>query len=185
MLTSLNLALQTCLHGFNTDVDCHHLIFPDAMHNTSCGLIKHLFDVTEQALQASGQYNIVKERFKEVPSYMDLHLPTKRLCAKNITAAQRHSLGACMPVCLLGLVDMEPYCHAFTGARLLCRSCLLLWQRASACLLASSAERPSSLAPSGQPVHAESIFRPQPLGKAFCLPSVRLHTLLSVRYSPL
>ena len=68
MLTSLNFALQTCLHGFNTDVDCHHLIFSDAMHNMSCGLIKHLFDVTEQALHASGQYYTVKERFKEVPS---------------------------------------------------------------------------------------------------------------------
>ena len=149
------------------------------MHNTSCGLIKHLFDVTEKKLHASGQYNIVKERFKQVPSYMDLHLPAKRLVAKNITATQRHSLGACMPVCLLGLEDMEPYCHAFTGARTLCRHCFgnvatcmatrhCLWHAQltgwvdgdSACLPSSSREWPSLLT-DGQPVHADANFRPE------------------------
>ena len=106
---------QTCLNGFNTSTDCHRLIFPDAMHNTSSGLLKHLLDLTEIALKDSSQHEDIQERLKLVPSFMELHLPAKRLAAKDITAAQRHSLGACMPVCLVGLVDMEPYIAAFTG----------------------------------------------------------------------
>lgn len=124
----LTVALQNCLYGFNAEVDCHrwqwyHLVYPDAMHNTSSGLFKHLIEVTEQALQENGQHDDVREHSQQLPSFMELHLPAKRQCA-NITAAQRHSLGACMPVCLLGLVGMEPYRDAFTGARLPCISCL-------------------------------------------------------------
>lgn len=85
------------------------------MHNTSSGLLKHLLDLTETALQNSSQHEDIQERLKLVPSFMELHLLAKRLAAKYITAAQRHSLGACMPVCLVGLVDMEPYIAAFTG----------------------------------------------------------------------
>ena len=111
---SLHL-LQTSLDGFNTDVDCHRLIFPDAMHNTSSGLVKHLLKLTEKALENSGQDDEVGEHFKQTPSFMELHLPAKRLSAKDITATQRHSLGACMPVNLVGLQDMEPHIIAWTG----------------------------------------------------------------------
>ena len=85
------------------------------MHNTSSGLLKHLLDLTETALRSSSQHEDIQERLKLVPSFMELHLPAERLAAKDITAAQRNSLGACMPVCLVGLVDMEPYIVAFTG----------------------------------------------------------------------
>ena len=40
---------------------------------------------------------------------------SKRLSAKDVTAVQRHSLGACMPVCLVGLHEMELYIAAWTG----------------------------------------------------------------------
>ena len=85
--------LQTCLDGFNTDVDCHRLIFQDALHNTSSGLFKHLLERTESALQTSGQLEEVRERCKQLPSFMELHLPAKRLSARDVTAGQRQKLG--------------------------------------------------------------------------------------------
>lgn len=107
--------LQTCLDEFNTDVDCHRLIFPDALHNISSGLFKHMLELTENALGNSGQLEEVKQRCEQLPSFVELHLPAKRLSAKDITAAQRHSLGACMPVCLVALHEMELHIAAWTG----------------------------------------------------------------------
>ena len=97
--------LQTCLDGSNKDFDCHRLIFPGAMHNTSSGLFKNLLERTESVLQTSGQLKEVRERCKQLPSFRKLH-PAKRPSAKDVTAVQRHSLGACMPVCLVGLHEM-------------------------------------------------------------------------------
>ena len=125
--------LQTCLDGLNTSSDCHRLFFPDAMHNTSSGLLKHLLDLTETVLRNSSQHEDIQERLKLVPSFMELHRLAKRLAAKDITAAQRHSLGACMPVCLVGLVDMEPYIAAFT--RRAAQQCLR-----PACMTAASSQ---------------------------------------------
>ena len=103
------------------------------MHNTSSGLVKHLLDLTETALRASSQHEDIQERLKLVPSFMELHLPAKRLAAKDITAAQRHSLGACMPVCLVGLVDTEPYIAALPGKA--AQQCLQ-----AACMTAASSQ---------------------------------------------
>ena len=134
--------LQTCLHGFNSDVDCHRLIFLDAMHNTSSGLFKHLQERTESALKATHQLEEVQERCKQLPSFMELHLPAKRLSAKDITAAQRHSLGACMPVCLVGIHEMELCIAAWTGMAHAC------WAMCAGCLhslpkMASKSSRPA------------------------------------------
>ena len=103
------------------------------MHNTSSGLLKHLLDLTETVLRNSSQHEDIQERLKLVPSFMELHRLAKRLAAKDITAAQRHSLGACMPVCLVGLVDMEPYIAAFT--RRAAQQCLR-----PACMTAASSQ---------------------------------------------
>ena len=80
---------QTCLDGFNTSTDCHRLIFPDAMHNTSSGLLKHLLDLTETVLRNSSQHEDIQERLKLVPSFMELHRLAKRLAAKDITKGHR------------------------------------------------------------------------------------------------
>lgn len=84
--------LQTLLDGFNTG--CHCLIFPDAMRyicledSVQEGSVHAPAGAHKNALWSSSQHDKVKGHFKQLLSFMELHLPAKRLLTKDITVAQ-------------------------------------------------------------------------------------------------